>query len=97
MRSYTDENGDNSLPRLPIPSASKARADADGAWRFSDVDNIWLTKENMLRGDNFEYGAEEANKVLYQEKWTNSGRRWGAMTARAKVMLNMRSKTNVNN
>ena len=80
LRSYTAKNGDNPLPRLPIPSASKARVDADEAWRFSDVDNIWLAKENMRRGDNFEYDAEEVNKVLYQEKWTNSGRRWGTMT-----------------
>ena len=29
---------------------------------------FWLSEESMLRGDNFEYDAEEANKVLHQEK-----------------------------
>ena len=75
LRSYTDKNGDNPLP--PLGSASKTRANADGAWRLSDTDNIWLTDESMLRGDNFEYDAEEANKVLYQEQmdeqWKSMG------------------------
>ena len=66
LRSYTDKNGDSPLP--PLTSASKARANADGAWRLSDMDYIWLSKESMLWGDNFEYDAEEANKVLHQEK-----------------------------
>ena len=52
----------------PLQASAKARVKADGAWQLSDMDNIWLTEESRLQGDNFEYDAEEANKVLYQER-----------------------------
>ena len=48
MRCYTDKNGDNPLP--PLTSTNKTRANADGAWRLSDMDDIWLTEESMIRG-----------------------------------------------
>ena len=32
------------------------------------MDNIWLTEESRLQGDNFEYDTKEANTVLYQER-----------------------------
>ena len=75
MRFYTDKNGDNPLPSLT--STNKKRANADGAWRISDLDEKWLTEESMIRGEKFEYDTEEANKVLYQEKmdehWASMG------------------------
>ena len=75
LRSNTERSGDN--PLSPLQEAGKARVKADGAWRLSDMDNIWLTEESRLRGDNFEYDAEEANKVLYQERvdeqWKSMG------------------------
>ena len=74
LHEFTGADGENPLPR----EVSVAQARKTGAWRMSDIENVFMVEETQNREDTCEYDIAEANIILEQEQeaeqWVNAPR-----------------------